>query len=178
MQPCVVEDCVRPLRARGFCVFHYGLARKNGLPKIIGIYSAKERLSQSYEVDKDSGCWLWRLATNNSGYGCIWLPGQGKLPAHRASYMTHKGPIPTGLVIDHLCRNRRCINPAHLEAVTASENMLRAPLRKTHCKNGHALIDGNLLNDIPGSQKVRRCKTCRSAYLKEYRARKKEENAG
>lgn len=86
-------------------------------------------------------CLMWTAATRN-GYGIFW-DGRRMVKAHRWSYELVHGPIPSGLVIDHLCRNTSCVNPVHLEAVTDRENILRGVgpsaehARKTTCKRGH-----------------------------------------
>lgn len=72
----------------------------------------------------ESGCWLWTGAVDFSGYGTAFYKRK-QTRAHRASYEIHFGPIPNGLTIDHLCRVKCCVNPAHLEAVTLRENNLR-----------------------------------------------------
>jgi hypothetical protein len=79
------------------------------------------------KVAKSDGCWLWLASTDARGYGQILSPGRrGKpLAAHRVSYELAYGPIGSGLVIDHLCRNSRCVRPEHLEAVTQAENIRR-----------------------------------------------------
>lgn len=95
-------------------------------------------------------CWVWTASTKN-GYGQIGSGGHRGPPvlAHRVSYELLVGPVPDGLELDHLCRNRRCVNPAHLEPVTHRENALRgeAPsvriLRSGQCKNGHPHTEEN-----------------------------------
>jgi len=81
-------------------------------------------------------CWIWEHARFAAGYGSVLFGGKN-VYVHRLSYETHVGPIPAGLTIDHLCRERACWNPAHLEAVTNAENIRRAALHKTHCPRGH-----------------------------------------
>lgn len=88
-------------------------------------------LEDCYDVDPVTGCWNWNKSLN-SGYGQIsrWSPGKTKsnvttVKAHREVYERHVGPIPPGLQLDHLCRNPRCVNPAHLEPVTNEENVRR-----------------------------------------------------
>lgn len=90
--------------------------------------SAYERWSRLVAELGGDGCWVWTGAVNGgSGYGHFGNAGV-TLSAHRFSYEHHVGPIPDGLQIDHLCRNRLCVNPAHLEPVTAAENLARARL--------------------------------------------------
>lgn len=89
-----------------------------------------------------SGCWQWDQYTDLDGYGTL-KHGAGTIRAHRWSYEALIGPIPTGLVIDHLCRNRGCVNPEHLEPVTVRENNVRGQgfggsnSRKATCLRGH-----------------------------------------
>ncbi len=99
-------------------------------------------------VEKTPGCWEYRGSHYPNGYAHTALFGARY--AHRAAYVLVKGPIPAGLQIDHLCRNRGCVNPDHLEAVTLRENLMRSPIqrsalnaRKTHCLNGHPLPEPN-----------------------------------
>lgn len=100
------------------------------------------------KVDKSAGCWLWTGAQHPAGYGHIKIAGKVEA-AHRVSYEMAHGPIPDGLVIDHLCRVPACVNPDHLEAVTLVENTMRGEgymaqqARKTHCKHGHEFTIAN-----------------------------------
>lgn len=79
-----------------------------------------------YVEDPETGCWIWQRSKSPQGYGRRSVPGRkGPAPAHRVAYEQAKGPIPDGLVIDHLCRNPSCVNPNHLEVVTCAENTRR-----------------------------------------------------
>lgn len=110
-------------------------------------------------------CILWIGKVNNMGYGQFCLAGVFVL-AHRYSYEQAKGVIPEGLVLDHLCGNPRCVNPAHLEAVTQADNLRRGKgfaglnYKKTTCPNGHVYTgDTTLFN----KQGWRECRICRQA---------------
>lgn len=109
-----------------------------------------------------NGCWEWSLCTDRAtGYG-VTRHGGKKVNAHRLSYELFVGPIPEGLCLDHLCRNRLCINPQHLEAVTTRVNIIRGEspsainAAKTHCKKGHEFTGENLVFD----GEKRRCRIC------------------
>lgn len=124
----------------------------------------------------DDACWPWLASLNNSGYGHFKV--KSKIPgAHRVSYTLLVGDIPQGLQLDHLCKNRKCVNPAHLEPVTQRENTLRGEsfsavcARKTICPQGHPYDDSNT-SYYKGSRCCREC-----ARLKARRIRAKARKA-
>lgn len=117
----------------------------------------------------DSGCIEWIGGTNGVGYGSFYAgrasgDETGRVYAHRWSYEYHVGPIPEGLHLDHLCRNRACVNPDHLEPVTNRENLLRGAgpsaehARKTHCPQGHPYSGDNLY--VHPTKGTRHCRAC------------------
>jgi hypothetical protein len=131
------------------------------------------------KVNKTSGCWIWIGAINNYGYGMVQINGS-KHSAHRISYEIAKGAIADNLQIDHLCRNRRCINPEHLEAITQKENLLRGETiaaknkSKTHCPKGHPYSKKNtIMKNKGGGYRSRQCRICRNEKEKTKYHRKK-----
>lgn len=119
------------------------------------------------KVDATGPCWEWLAAKNRRGYGQIGLGSRslGLGMAHRVAWELLVGPIPSGMELDHLCRNPSCVNPDHLEPVTHAENMRRAPYdapqskrMKTHCPLGHPYSGENLYRSPRGR---RECRTCR-----------------
>jgi len=120
------------------------------------------------KVLKTNSCWLWIGATAGGkygDYGVIRFKNR-QTYAHRASYEYFKELIPPKMQIDHLCRNRSCVNPDHLECVSQQENLLRGDgytamnARKTHCKRGHEFT----LENTCRKTKWRRCKICMRNY--------------
>lgn len=118
------------------------------------------------------GCWtIPSLVPDRQGYLRV---GPKRSRAHRVFYEHHFGPIPSGLTLDHLCRNRACVNPAHLEPVTNRVNILRGEslvaqqARQTHCVNDHPLSGENLWINSRG---FRQCRECRRVQARAYKKR-------
>ena len=144
--------------------------------------SLSEKLKFYSEV-MPSGCWEWNRALSTGGYGqCKW--GGIVRRSHRLAYEVWRGPLTPGLQLDHLCRNRKCINPYHLEEVTAKVNNLRGVgpsarnAKKTHCPSGHAYSGENLVTYTRrNGNKWRVCRVCKRssslAYMRRARARQR-----
>ena len=127
----------------------------------------------------DNGCWEWIGGkAANSGYGVFWLNNRLGV-AHRVSYEWANNKIPEGLELDHLCRNKSCVNPDHLEIVTHSENARRGETgflsgqqqgQKTHCPQGHPYDEKNTYHRSNG---WRDCKICRNEAVKRHTKKEK-----
>lgn len=124
------------------------------------------RLDEKITEVPEAGCWLWTGAVDRRGYGAFWFRKRVQR-AHRASYIIHRGEVPDGLDLDHLCRTPACVNPWHLEPVTHRENCRRGDAgrnladrnrAKTHCPRGHEYSGANLYVTTEGA---RACRTCR-----------------
>lgn len=151
-------------------------ARRRDLTKLADPATMLRRFLAKVAVGSDQNCWLWQAALKvKPGYGSVW-DGCRQEFAHRVAYRLFKGPIPKGLTIDHLCRNPRCVNPEHLEAVTKRVNDLRGEsvfarnARKTHCLRGHLYDAANTMRTKGGRQ----CLTCTTAARKRRTTRELE----
>lgn len=131
----------------------------------------KIRVERNSVIDPDTGCWNWTGTRHREGYGQSTKPGSAKkqMLAHRLSYEAHVGPIADGMVIDHLCENRLCVNPDHMEVVMNGTNVYRGNswagknMRKTHCVRGHEFTPENtrIVRRSNGSGEYRECRACR-----------------
>lgn len=123
------------------CTTHYTRWSVHGDPTSgVSVTDPTTRLLDKVEIDPVAGCWLWTAAKNNGGYGMFTFTTGWRRSAHRVSYETFVGPIPDGLQLDHLCRVRHCVNPDHLEPVTAAENTRRSPIHVSKTRRRHALV--------------------------------------
>lgn len=114
-------------------------------------------------IKDESGCWLWQGKLNVNGYAVFKINARA-VHVHRWAYETYKEPIPKGMIVDHRCEHRSCVNPDHLEAVTTKVNNARA---RTRCfQAGHPLIEGNIYFTSRGT---RICRLCDEERKRKYR---------
>lgn len=175
---CAVDGCERVVKTRGWCSMHYDRWRVHGDPAT----TIHRRIDGTPEqrfwsnANQSDGCWLWLGSINEHGYGVIWL-GTRRTRAHRFGYELIIGPVSEGLDLDHLCRVRSCVNPAHLEPVTRQVNLLRgetiaaAAAQRTHCPAGHEYTPENTRINR-GSRICRECARIRDRARNRIRRRK------
>lgn len=189
---CSVEGCAGVVVARGWCGRHYMRVSRYGDPGVV--YRPYQHMGTPEsrfwaKVDKDGPvpacapelgpCWIWTACRIRSDYGSLSL-GRRRTLAHRAAYQFLVGPVPEGLELDHLCRTPACVKavadehgPAHLEAVTKSQNIRRGlgpqilgdrNRLKTHCPQGHPYAGDNLYVYDGKTHRSRMCRACMAAH--------------
>lgn len=172
---CSVAGCGNKMIARGMCRAHYSTWWRRNADETTKYPPAIERWRDRYIVEPN-GCWRWTGTFGSQGYGQISDSGK-KHHAHRFGYIFFKND-PGDAVLDHLCRNRWCVNPDHLEPVTIAENFRRgdtthlgrALRERTVCVNGHPLTEDNVYRTKDGFRKCRACMRTRA--LKSYYAKR------
>lgn len=134
-----------------------------------------ERFWSKVSGDQVDDCWVWQASLSSNGYGRFAMPrASGYVMAHRWAYEQLRTEIPPGLVIDHLCRNTRCVNPWHLEPVNKRVNALRGRLweaEKTHCVNGHPF---DTVNTRITKQGHRSCRACAANAMQRFHTRSRQ----
>jgi hypothetical protein len=140
-----------------------------------------QRVLEKVVKNPETGCWVYGGYLNDAGYGITVISGtRRRVRVHRVAYEHFKGPIPEGFHVDHLCFNPRCVNPAHLEAVTNGENVRRSiragksavhgwamQRDKTHCQRGHPYDEANTYRTPDNSK--RHCRACGRLNAARYR---------
>lgn len=199
---CSIPGCPFNVASRGWCSGHYRRWRLTGEPgttllaerihSVSDSFRAKYRVLTVVPTGMTTPCWEWRAYVMPNGYGRFRSGGNSEADsnsglAHRWSWTLHRGPIPSGLQIDHLCHtadltcpggpchHRRCVNPDHLEPVPTQVNLLRGPTTlpaiasaKTHCPQDHPYDDVNTYWTPEGH---RQCRICRALRLAESNAK-------
>lgn len=193
---CAVEGCAKANYIRGWCSLHYQRWLRHGDPLGGGplkFMALEERIAAN--TDRSGGedaCWIWTSLIDSYGYGFHHIKDAPTRLAHRLVYILAFGPIADDLEVDHVCHSesdcvggvtcphRRCVNPRHLEAVTALINVHRSRgpaalnAQKTHCLRGHPLSGDNLTTTRhPGGGIHRTCAACNRETWRRYRERKR-----
>lgn len=205
---CSEVQCDRPIRARGVCNGCYQRLTRTGvlaklpvwrpsptstpIPIVFGSVALPERVWQN-AVITDEGCWAWTTGARDQGYGVMTVsPVKGIKVVRRVHVLAYEafiGPVPIGLILDHLChaddlachgpkcRHRACFHPEHVEPVTSAENTRRGHHigcrpPATHCPQGHPYIPPHLAFDKDGYAD---CRTCRNRRWRERYQRRKQE---
>jgi hypothetical protein len=165
---CSIDGCDNGVLSRGWCRKHYKRWAAHGDPlftKLIVGDDESRFWSKVREADA-LDCWEWTCPPASTGYGQFWRDGTNR-GAHTVAWELLRGELPGGLQLDHLCRNRICVNPWHLEPVDIRTNVLRGEgitakhAAKTHCDRGHEYTPTNTYITAEGWRQCRECKRAR-----------------
>lgn len=141
--------------------------------------TAEERFRTKWQYAPETGCYLWVGGSRDKdGYGRFHWMGKGRM-AHRVAWELSHGPIPVGMVVDHICRVRSCVNPDHLRLVTSRQNVIEnsvgfaaTNIRKTACKHGHEFTPDNTYHrTLIKGHRGRHCKACATRRAEEWNRR-------
>lgn len=141
----------------------------------------EQRLRDSIKVGSEDECWPWQRALTPDGYGRIRRDTGRKVGAHRLAWILANGEPPKSVVFDHLCRNRACCNPKHLEPVDTRTNLLRGKTHaarnaaKTHCRRGHKFSTENTYRDPLGRRTCRKCRQLHKKWARDRRLQAQQE---
>jgi hypothetical protein len=179
---CVADGCQRKAHGRIYCGMHRDRLNRNGTLETLPVVTLEQRFWRRVDKSNEQGCWLW-TGTKVDGYGQISINGKG-VRAHRLSYKLATGNDPGDLLVCHTCDQRDCVNPSHFFLGTDKDNSRDRnskgrswQQKKTHCPQGHELVDGNLVLSKIG----RSCRKCVNERAIKYRknkiARQEQANA-
>lgn len=167
---CFVDGCERVTLAKGLCSAHYARKRRG----VETDNPIRPRVTDGIDriltwVELQGSCWNWTGAINQYGYGISSQAGKNVM-AHRYVYSVLVGVLPEGLDADHICRNRRCCNPDHIEFVSRRENLLRGAGTyglRTYCRHGHDMRKPDNVRSNTKGHKT--CRACDRAYHQKLR---------
>lgn len=180
LKTCKEPDCLnRANGAYGWCSKHYKRWRLYGDVEVVlnnrGLPISERFLMKTLRVS--SGCLEWQAAKQKDGYGIFGDGDGGCVLAHRWAWENEHGPIPEGKEIDHLCRNRACVEVSHLEPVTHAENVRRGKRPpKTHCPHGHPYIEENIYWAFRDGKWIKYCLICRKRAQRATKEKRRDRN--